>query len=354
MAQVFGAPGVNPSLRGQQTIAFDLEAGMTRLVPSGTWVISPGPYTAFQEYDPVTGIWRRVGNDSSNTRYIASDGVSFRLANQSGCCVGALVTNGGSGYTSVPVCTANGTGAPVFQCIVGGAVSTSVSVTNGGKNYVYPPIVQFDSPPAPGIQATGYATISAGAVTAITIVDQGAGYTNVPVISLTNDPRDTTGYGAAAVATLTGSGTVTGVLVTDHGNAVTSLPTLSFAGGGGTGAAATAIMNWAITAYTVTSAGSGYSGSVEITGLDNFPGTSPAYTNVTTQSKLVRTRKASIVAALSGGALTATGQTVLDGGCYTAVPTQIIYGMFTGTAASIGNVAFTVGGVRDVSLLIAA
>lgn len=360
MALVFGASGVTPSNRGQPTTVIDLPAGQVSLIPPGTWIAEPGLYTAVQEFDPVTGIWRSIGNGKGgwSTIHIASDGVNFRLANQTGCAIGALITNAGTGYTSAPTVTASG-GASIWQAIVGGAVNTSVTVTNGGSGYTYPPQVLFSAPSAPGIQATGYCSLTSGAVSSVTIVDQGAGYASAPTITFRNDPREglnntTIGVNAQAVATLTGAGTVTGLVCVDHGNAVTSLPTLSFSGGGGSSAAATTIMCWSITAYTVTSAGSGYSGTVEISGLGGFPGTSPAYTNVSTQSNLLRTRKASILGALSAGTITATGQTVYDGGIYPGSPTQIIYGEFTGTSAAVGNVAFTMGGQNDVSLLIAA
>ena len=156
-----------------------------------------------------------------------------------------------------------------------------------------------------------------------------------------NTPPDflsvTTGYGAAAVATLTGAGTVTSLLCVDHGQGgLTSLPTLSFAGGGGSSAAATAIMCWSITAYAVTTAGTGFTTVPYITAFDNFPSTSPAYTNTQTQAGLVATHDARIIGALSGSGITATGQSVLDGGIYTSVPTIIVQNsgvLITGSAA---------------------
>ena len=77
-------------------------------------------------------------------------------------------------------------------------------------------------------------------VGSITIDNQGAGYTNVPNIYIMNDPRDTTGSGASAVATLTGAGTVTQLVITNIGNPNTTLfPTISFSSGS---AAATPII----------------------------------------------------------------------------------------------------------------
>lgn len=357
MTTIFGALGVSPTLRGQPTNVFNLRPSETWVIPAGTWGVqcgqssnAPSPtYSNVQQYDSLQGTWRNVGAPVDGFTYVNSDGVNYRIANQTGCVVGALLTNAGSAYTSAPTVTDNGGGSTVYQAILGPVVATSVTVTTGGRNYTYPPIVMISAPGAPGVQATGYATISAGVVTAVTITDQGAGYSSVPTISLLNDPRDTTGTGAAATCTTTGSGTVGAVVVTDHGGVITSssvLPTLTFAGGGGTGAAATAIVCTCITGFVVSVTGSGYSGTVEISALGGFPSTTPAYTNPKVQSQLVRARKASILSALSGTQISSSGATYLDGGIYAGYsPTPIIYGSVIGAGTlSVGVVTLLMGG----------
>ena len=352
MGLVYGGQGVVPSARGQATTVVSLSAGQVSIIPAGSWGVGTGLYSQLQEFDPVTGIWRNIGNDSGTTfRWINSDGVNFRIANQTGCVVGVLVTTAGAGYTSAPVVTDNG-GTATYQAIIGGAVNTSVTIVNGGKNYTYPPQIVISAPGNPGVQATATCTISGGAVNAVTIVNQGAGYTSAPTFSVINDPRDTTGQNASLTGTLTGSGTVTAVVVTNHGTAVTSVPTLTFTGGGyTTQAAGTAIMCFTTTAYTVTSAGSGYVGNVLVTGLGGFPATSPSYTNTYIQSLLVRQRPASYGAGLSSTAVTTAGATLYDGGIFPGVPTGYVSGFSTGSAA---QVSFAVGGVTDTVLLIAA
>lgn len=355
---VYGGQGVTGSLRGQPTNVYALKSGQVDLIPSGSWYLECGPYCAYQELDIITGIWRSIGSDTRASRYVRSDGSNFRVANQSGCVIGALLTNAGTGYTSVPTVTDATTGA-TYQAILGGAISTTVTVTNGGTNYTYPPDVDFSAPPPGGIQATGYCTISAGVVTSVTVVDQGAGYVSPPTITFENDPREglnntTIGYNASAIATLTGANTITGIVVLDHGNPVTSLPTITIAGGGGASGAATPIMCWAITAYTVSASGTGYTGTVEVTGLGGFPATSPAYTNPTTQSNLLRGRRASILAALATtfANITATGQTVYDGGLYAGVPSALI--MESSPVTTAATLGFSVGGVNDTYRLFAA
>ena len=321
-------------------------------------MVNTGLYTTVQQYDPITGIWRNIGNGDhqGGVRYIYSDGVNYRLANQTGAVVGALLTNAGSGYTSAPTVTASA-GSSIWRAIVGGAVNTTVTVTNGGTNYTYPPIVQFAAPPAGGVQATGYATLSGSAVASVTVTNQGAGYASAPTVVFINDPREgvngvTQGYNAAATATLTGSGTVTAVLCVDHGQGgLTAVPTLSFGGGGGASAAATAIMCWSITAYAAGTAGVGLSGSVaQISAEDAFPTTAAAYTNPYTQSGLVRTRNANIKAPISSGGITATGQIINDGGVYTSSPTPLVIATAS-VVTTAPVVTFTMGGQSDTTYL---
>lgn len=353
MGLVYGGQGVAPSARGQATTVMSLSAGLSQLVPAGSWGAGTGLYSSLQEFDPTTGIWRNIGNDAGTTfRWLNSDGVNFRLANQTGCVVGALVTTAGAGYTSAPVITDNG-GTATYQAIIGGAVNTAVTIQNGGTSYTYPPQIVLSAPPAPGVQATATCTISAGVINAVTIVNQGAGYgNNAPTISVINDPRDTTGSGANITCVLTGAGTVTAIVVTNHGTPVTTVPTLTFTGGGFTSTAvATAIMCWTVTAMTVTSAGSGYAGTVLVTALGGFPATAPSYTNTYIQSLLVRQRPAYIGAGLTAGAISTGGNTIYDGGIFPGTPTGYVAGFATGSAALPG---FTMGGVTDTVLLIAA
>jgi len=350
MTTVFGAQGAYPSNRNEPTTVCTLQPGQVRLVPAGTWLLSLDGYSTLQEYDPVQVNWVNYGgggfsggNGSGNvSAYVNSDGNNYRLVNASGCVVGTVITTAGSGYTAATAPTVSfSAGGAVGFAVVGGLVSTSVTVTNGGTNYTYPPQIYIDPPPAGsgGLQATGYATLTSGAVSSITIDNQGAGYTNVPQIYIQNDARDTTGNGASATLSLTGAGTITNVAITNHGTPLTTIPSITFSSGS---AAATPIMVRSIGAYTVGGAGSGYSGTVEISALGTGLTATSASTNPKWTSAFVRTRKASIIGGLSSGALTTSGQVLLDGGIYAgSSPTYIVYGTATGTGASSASVGFT-------------
>jgi len=356
---LFSGPGLIPSLKGVTTNVVNLSSGQCQTIsPAGWYMINTGLYTTVQQYDPITGIWRNIGNGDheGGGKYYYSDGVNYRLANQTGAVVGALLTNAGSGYTSAPTVTASA-GSSIWRAVVGGAVNTTITVTNGGTNYTYPPQVQFAAPPAGGVQATGYSVLTGSAVSSVVVTNQGAGYASAPTVVFVNDPREgvngvTQGYNAAAVATLTGAGTVTAVLCLDHGQGgLTSLPTLAFGGGGGASAAATAIMCWSITSYTAGTAGVGLAGSVaQVSAEDAFPTTAAAYTNPYTQSQLVRTRQANIKAPISSGGITATGQVVIDGGVYTSSPTPLVIPTAS-VVTTAPVITFALGGQTDTTYL---
>lgn len=356
MALVFGGSGVTPTLRGQASNIQTLPPGQAYVVPSGTWWVRAGRYSTVQMYDPIAAFWRPIGGNfpESQGQWVESDGNNVRVVNQTGCAVGALITTAGSGYTAAPTVTPSA-GGSIWRAIIGGAVNTTVTVTNGGTGYTYPPVLQFSAPPAGGIQATGYAVLTAGVVSSIVVTNQGAGYSAAPLVSLQNDSRELTpaatsvtqGYGAAAVATLTGAGTMTGLICIDHGTPLTSVPTFTFGSGA---AAATALMCWSILAYTVTTAGNSYAGKTLITALSNDLAAA-TLTNPATQLDLVRYRKADLIAALSGNVLTGTGQSIRDGGIYWDTPSNVFQqyqGPAPTTAATLG---LSMGGVADTIVL---
>jgi hypothetical protein len=350
MGTRFGGPGVVPTLGNLASNKTALQAGEVFRPPANWYRIITGRYTVVQSYDFISTTWRTLSLANDNEFWYC-DGVNTRIANTSGCAIGALLTNGGSGYLSPPAVTPSA-GNSVWTAIVGGAVNTAVTVGYGGNNYTQPPIVVFSAPPSPGVQAMGYATIAGGLVTGVVVTDQGAGYTYPPTISFTNDPRDQTGANASAVATLTGAGTVTAVVCNDHGNPVAAVPTLTFSGGSGAGAAATAIMNFAITGYAVTTAGAGYTAAVGgVTGTATPVPVAgvPAYLNPAQQVGLLTMRPAVVSIPTSAAGALLVGGTVIDGGAYETIPSagqiNIIAGAGLITTAAV--ITYTVGGIQD-------
>lgn len=75
-----------------------------------------------------------------------------------------------------------------------------------------------------------------GKVAWVKVTNGGSGYTSAPTVSFSGGG----GASAAATAYIGANGTVVGVIVTNYGSGYGSAPTVSFSGGGGSGAAATA------------------------------------------------------------------------------------------------------------------
>lgn len=351
-----GGPGVGLDLgiyAGIQGNQISLPAGLGAFIPSGTWQITPGQYTDIQFRDPITNLFRSLSASASITT-IGSDGYNWRLVNASGCPVGAFVTNVGSAYTSAPVVTSSA-GSSTWTAIVGGAISQTVTVGTAGTGYTYPPMVLIAPPPAGGVPATATCVLSGAGVGTITVVNQGAGYTTAPAVTFVNDIRDTTGAGAKATATLTGAGTITAVLLNDRGTALTAVPTLTFTGGGGSAAAATVVMNFAATGFTVGTAGAAYGNAqpfMVITGGGIVGGTAGAVVNPAISTGLFTPVQANITGvSTAGGAVTATGLVVNNGGSFQSVPTGFVLPGGSGLPTTTGIVTITVGGVTDTSIL---
>lgn len=150
---------------------------------------------------------------------------------------GLVLTSGGTGYTTPPAVTINDTKGNGYASV------PTVVISGGG-----------------GSGATANATVSGGKVTAITVNSTGSGYTSAPSVSINGggfSRRATAvatisgggvnaillGSGATANATVSG-GKVTGInLINGGSNFVNgSAPNVSFAGGGGKLAAATAVV----------------------------------------------------------------------------------------------------------------
>ena len=133
---------------------------------------------------------------------------------------------------------------------IGAAEVNSVTVTAGGAGYTSPTVAITGGG---GSGATAAATVTAGAVTAVTITNPGTGYTTAPTVTITGGG----GSGATASATLVGK-ELSAITVTSGGSGFTS-PTVNFTGGSGSGAAGTvSVTAGAVTAVNVTNPGTGY------------------------------------------------------------------------------------------------
>lgn len=382
---MFGQVGIPLSLKGLLANEQRLQAGQSMMIPAGGWHVAVGPYSVVQFLDPVSQLWKSLRAAAGNNQIkINSDGGNFRIANFSGCAAGALITAAGSGYPNGigTVGVTSSAGGSLWKAIVGGLVNTSPTTpTPAGANLTYPPLVYVTPPPPGGIPATAHATISGGAVNAIVLDDQGAGYTTAPLAYFVADPRDpnnpiffpgtttpltlpgvaipTGGYINGLPATqfaafaLTGSGTLGAVVCTDPGNPVSAVPTLTVASGAG---AATALMNFALSGalFTVVGGGTGYGNAqpFDVRTITGISTATPVNTNPAIEKGITQVRPALISGISSaGGAVTATGAVAQDNGIgFQQIPTGVVDTGITGAAAPptvVAAVTPVVGGVTD-------
>jgi hypothetical protein len=191
------------------------------------------------------------------------------------------------------------------------------------------------------------------------VINQGAGYlvAPVPIIALNpNDPATVAGTAVlpAATTALVASGsaggaqTVSAVVCTNGGTAQTALPTLTFAGGGGSNAAATVIGCYTVTGITVTTAGATVpSTTVRIdTQLGLQTATATVLNPVTAGNALFNPRVANIYAPVSTGAVGTP--VIIDGGLFQNAPTPVILAAASQTAiTTTPTCTAAIGGISD-------
>lgn len=133
---------------------------------------------------------------------------------------------------------------------------TSIDVTNSGSDYDAnnAPVISIESLPGQtGTDARATVVVN-GSLTAISVTSQGSGYVVPPLISIVGGG----GSGAAATAIIS-AGKVTQILVTAGGTGYTSRPLISISGGSGSGAAGEASVRGPISKVVLTNPGASYS-----------------------------------------------------------------------------------------------
>lgn len=136
----------------------------------------------------------------------------------------------------------------MLGCSIKGYTKACTTVTGGVDELLVGDANDFDwtsDAPDTNGDATGYAVVArhTGATTGhevgnIAVGAGGTGYTSVPTVVFTGGG----GTGAAATAVLTGT-VVTSVTITNAGSGYTTAPAISFTGGAGTGATATSTLS---------------------------------------------------------------------------------------------------------------
>lgn len=324
---------------------------------SGQYLINLGPYTVLQQYDPGLQYWHDVQCMLGGPVTITSDGKNYRLANTTGCPVGALITNAGTGLTNGfnTVTVTPSAGGSTWNTIVGGAINATITITAAGSNYTTPPVLVF-APPAsqgntPYVLPTAVCVLTSGAISGVTVINQGCGLVAAPTITVLPQPIDITGGGG--VLTVNATLALTGQLLlmwpvtyNNTGTGLTAVPTFTFSPA--STIAATAIMNFTITSFAAGTAGVGYQGAgamffggvVTGTPANNAPG-NPVYDKLLAQPIFppITVAPTTGLPALAG---------LYGGSNMQAVPTVASFS--AGTAASTAAVTtVNVGGANDTS-----
>jgi hypothetical protein len=241
-------PGVSSSV---WTNEFYIGRATLWQIPPGWWSIKCAAHTYVVYRDPVSQTLIPMCALGAYAT-INSDGTNFYVFNASGTPVQeATITAAGTTYTVAGTTIVPSAGGSTWLPIIDGTV-TSFTVGNdkfgnaGGTNFTIPPIVVVQSPPSPGIQCTGLAVLSAGAVASITVEAGGAGYgKQAPGVFLIPDPTDPN-IGSITIPAVTAVlasavGAITGILQTYHGTSQSSV-TLTINGGDSTATATVAVV----------------------------------------------------------------------------------------------------------------
>ena len=188
-------------------------------------------------------IWDGAGTASSAGLY-ASGGLGPNVT---------ILANG-SNYNSLPTMTVyggTGSGAVIVPTIGDGGVIL-LNITNPGSGYGIgdQPQIAFSGGGSDD-SAILQAVLASGGVGAVDITNNGHSYTTPPTIGFTGGG----GSGAAATA-LMGVSVIT---MTNNGSGYTTPPTVTFTGGGGTGATGIAVLSSnTVASVTITDPGTGY------------------------------------------------------------------------------------------------
>lgn len=154
------------------------------------------------------------------------------------------IINPGSGYTSAPTGVSGGThGCDYSVTWILGKQVQSIQLANGntgGSGYSTQPSVSIAAPTMPSGSASptvtanlGAAATNAGEVVAVTITNQGSGYSSVPNVAFSGGG----GTNAAGTAVIGTTGQIDTITLTNAGSGYTSNPTVTITdAGGGTGA----------------------------------------------------------------------------------------------------------------------
>ena len=269
--------------------------------------------------------YTQSGTTSATTNF-------FRLTNVNGTGSAPILSSQGSDGNISMAFQPKGTGAIDLAAgssgvnISNGGTVTAITRTNAGTGYTTLPSIAISAPTtAGGVQAVLAITLQ---IVNYAIATAGSGYAIGDTITLVGGTGTATTF---TVATLSGSGVAT-LTVTNNGSytVVPSNPVSTTTSGAGT--SCTINMTWGITSPTITNAGSGYIEQPTITFSGGGGSGAAAYATVGSNTTF-----RSIGSNLNLNTPSGTGFVVADAGATSAQWWQAIGGSFTGILRSTGS-----------------
>ncbi len=368
-------------------VQFPLKPTQAIHVPLGNFMIQAGAYSNLQVWDQQSYLWRFITGFDQVPYQVSSDGSNYQVVNTTGGVIGAVVTtkgtavgtpNGFYGYNqnlqfvtivggattlgltpSTAAVGATTTGGALLNVFIGGSVST-VTVVTGSAGFTEAPNLVCIPPSGQGSQpyipATATCVLSGTAIGAVTVTNQGAGYVSAPTWMVIPQESDVANnYSSVTFTTvMTNANQVSAVTVAGVGTAqFTAVPTITFAGTlPPTSAAATALMNFSITAVALNAAGGAYGATQPTYTIAGNSVLLPTATNTNPaiEGGLVPTIVQPVIQAFSaaGGTMTAgSTPTVLFGGYgFYSVPQANVQSLLT-IPTSYATWTVTAGGNTD-------
>jgi hypothetical protein len=317
------------------TAYLGLPAGEAVVIPAGEWIIESGPNSFVQHLDPITGTWRDVSARTGQPDTVNSDGFTRRVANLTGCPIGAVVAGGGTGFAQGTAAITASAGGSLWQAIVGGSLTVS-SIINPGSGFTVRPMVLIPDPPSAsangigGIPAVASCTLANATVSAVSLSNVGAGYTSATISALLVPSPFDTNLGSITNGTvnfiLTNTGLITGALCLNQGAPLAGPAlalTLTAAGGAGSGATITPVIVQTIVSAGVVAGGVAWGDVAHpalITTVGGIPVSVSAIGNPLVEFTAVRPRQAVLSGTCNAGG-SITGVTIQDAGLFYGTPT---------------------------------
>lgn len=235
--------------------------GLTGYNLTGQYFVNLGPYCSLQMYDNAMQYWRNVPAANGTPIFVAGDNANFRIANTTGCPVGAIVTTGLGGLTNGfnTVTVTPSAGGSTWNTIVGGSLPSGlVSITTTGSGYQRAPTLIFTPPgnqgSTPYIIPTAIAVLTGNSISSVTVLSVGAGLVAAPLITVIPAIGDSIGGGAVLTPpqSLT-TGSLAAIWPITYGTPLTVAPTFTFTPA--SSIVAQAIMNFTVTGLSIVTAG---------------------------------------------------------------------------------------------------